>query len=84
LPTIIKKAAASRRTSNEMELKNYQEKALYWLGRYYERCRVLAEAGEPTPTSSAFTLTTQEIYKRPGLPYSPNSDGSRVMEFSCR
>src|SRR5258706_10593050 len=45
-----------------MELKNYQEKALYWLGRYYDRCRVLTEAGEANPTSSAFTLTTQEIY----------------------
>ena len=25
-----------------MTLKNYQEKALYWLRRYYERCRVSA------------------------------------------
>jgi type III restriction enzyme len=53
-----------------MNLKNYQEKALYWLGRYYDRCRVLTDAGEPYPASSAFTLTTQEIHKRQGLPYS--------------
>jgi type III restriction enzyme len=52
-----------------MNRKNYQEKALYWLGRYYDRCRILTEAGEPSPASAAFTLTTQEIYKRHGLPY---------------
>jgi type III restriction enzyme len=54
-----------------MNLKNYQEKTLYWLGRYYDRCRVLTEAGEPYPAATAFTLTTAEIYDRVGLPYSP-------------
>lgn len=54
-----------------MNLKTYQEKALYWLGRYYDRCRILTEAGEAYPARSAFTLTTAEIYDGQGLPYSP-------------
>ncbi|MCX6907461.1 MAG: DEAD/DEAH box helicase family protein [Verrucomicrobia bacterium] len=43
-----------------MILKHYQEKALEWLRRYYERCRV----------ATAFTSITAEIYGG-GLPYSP-------------
>ena len=53
-----------------MILKNYQKKTLYWLGRYYDRCRALTDAGEPYPASAAFTLTTSDIYDGPGLPYS--------------
>lgn len=53
-----------------MNLKNYQEKALAWLGRYYERCRMLAEAGDRFPVATAFTSITAEIYGG-GLPYSP-------------
>jgi type III restriction enzyme len=53
-----------------MKLKNYQEKALDWLGRYYERCRALQEAGDRFPVATAFTSITAEIYGG-GLPYSP-------------
>ena len=53
-----------------MKLKNYQEKALAWLGRYYERCRMLQEAGDRFPVATAFTSITAEIYGG-GLPYSP-------------
>ena len=53
-----------------MKLKNYQEKALDWLGRYYERCRTLQEAGDRFPVATAFTSITAEIYGG-GLPYSP-------------
>src|SRR6266404_7492802 len=52
-----------------MILKNYQQKALYWLRRYYERCRILQE--DRFPASTAFTSTTAEIYEGAGLPYSP-------------
>jgi hypothetical protein len=38
-----------------MKLKNYQEKALDWLGRYYERCRALQEVGDRFPVATAFT-----------------------------
>jgi type III restriction enzyme len=54
-----------------MNLKNYQQKALYWLRRYYDRCRALAEAGDSFPVSTAFTSITAEAYERAGLPYSP-------------
>jgi type III restriction enzyme len=54
-----------------MNLKNYQKKALYWLGRYYDKCRSLEEARESFPVRSAFMLTTAEIYDGQGLPYSP-------------
>ena len=53
-----------------MKLKNYQEKALDWLGRYYERCRALQEMGDRFPVATAFTSITAEIYGG-GLPYSP-------------
>ncbi len=53
-----------------MKLKNYQEKSLVWLGRYYERCRALQEAGNGFPASTAFISITAEIYGS-GLPYSP-------------
>ncbi len=53
-----------------MNLKRYQEKALEWLGRYYERCRALQEAGDRFPVATAFTSITAEIYGG-GLPYSP-------------
>lgn len=52
-----------------MKLKNYQEKALYWLQRYYERCRTLGEAGDRFPVSTAFTSVTAEVYNGTGLPY---------------
>ena len=44
-----------------MILKHYQEKALDWLGRYYERCRALQEAGDRFPVATAFTSITGEI-----------------------
>ncbi len=53
-----------------MKLKNYQEQSLDWLGRYYERCRTLQEAGDRFPVSTAFLSITAEIYGG-GLPYSP-------------
>ena len=53
-----------------MNLKNYQEKALDWLRRYYERCRALQEAGDRFPVSTAFTSITGEVYDGTGLPYS--------------
>jgi len=53
-----------------MILKNYQKKALDWLGRYYERCRALQEMGDRFPVATAFTSITAEIYGG-GLPYSP-------------
>ena len=52
-----------------MTLKHYQEKVLDWLRRYYERCRVLQEAGDGFPVATAFTSITAEIYGS-GLPYS--------------
>ena len=54
-----------------MKLKNYQEKSLDWLGRYYERCRALQEAGDRFPVATAFTSITAEIYNGIGLTYSP-------------
>ncbi|HEV7681077.1 MAG TPA: DEAD/DEAH box helicase family protein [Pyrinomonadaceae bacterium] len=54
-----------------MNLKNYQAKALYWLRRYYDRCRALQEVGDSFPVSTAFTSITAEAYERAGLPYSP-------------
>lgn len=51
-----------------MNLKIYQEKALEWLRRYYERCRALHELGDRFPVSTAFTSITAEIYGS-GLPY---------------
>lgn len=54
-----------------MNLKNYQKKSLYWLRRYYERCRALQEVGDSFPVSTAFTSITAEAYERAGLPYSP-------------
>lgn len=53
-----------------MNLKNYQDKALDWLRRYYERCRALQEAGDHFPVATAFTSVTAEIYQGSGLPYS--------------
>ena len=53
-----------------MNLKNYQDKALDWLRRYYERCRALQEAGDRFPVATAFTAVTAEIYQGSGLPYS--------------
>lgn len=53
-----------------MNLKNYQDKALDWLRRYYERCRALQEAGDRFPVATAFTSVTAEIYQGSGLPYS--------------
>jgi type III restriction enzyme len=53
-----------------MNLKNYQEKALYWLGRYYDRCRALEQL-DTFPVATAFTSVTAQIYKGSGLPYSP-------------
>lgn len=52
-----------------MTPKHYQERALDWLRRYYERCRALHEAGDRFPVSTAFTSITAEIYGS-GLPYS--------------
>lgn len=52
-----------------MRLKNYQEKALDWLRRYYESCRALQETGDPFPVATAFTSITAEIYGS-GLSYS--------------
>lgn len=54
-----------------MNLKNYQDKALYWLGRYYDRCRALEQADDTFPVATAFTSVTAEIYEGSGLPYSP-------------
>lgn len=54
-----------------MNLKNYQTKALYWLRRYYDRCRALEEVGDSFPVATAFTSITAEAYERAGLPYSP-------------
>jgi len=52
-----------------MILKNYQEKVLDWLRRYYQRCRALQEMGDRFPVATAFTSITAEIYGS-GLPYS--------------
>jgi type III restriction enzyme len=53
-----------------MKLKRYQEKALEWLGKYYERCREFQEKGDRFPVATAFMSITAEIYGG-GLPYSP-------------
>lgn len=52
-----------------MRPKNYQDKALYWLRRYYERCHALGEAGDRFPVSTAFTSVTAEVLNGTGLPY---------------
>lgn len=66
-----------------MRLKNYQEKALDWLCRYYERCRALQEAGDHFPVATAFTSITAEIYGS-GLPYSPVSQLSGIPYVCLR
>ena len=52
-----------------MKLKHYQELSLDWLRKYYERCRVLQEAGDRFPVATAFTSVTAEIHAGAGLPY---------------
>lgn len=54
-----------------METKQYQRTSLHWLRRYFERCRLLQEAGDSFPASTAFTSVTAEIHEGRGLPYSP-------------
>jgi len=76
-----------------MNLKNYQKKSLDWLGRYYERCRTLQEAGDRFPVATAFTSITAETYgsglsyskveQLPGIPYVclriPTGGGKTVL-----
>lgn len=54
-----------------MEAKQYQKTSLHWLRLYYQKCRVLQEAGDTFPASTAFTSVTAEIYEGQGLPYYP-------------
>ena len=54
-----------------METKQYQKTSLYWLRRYYQRCRVMLEVGDTNPVGTAFTSVTSEIHEGQGLSYSP-------------
>jgi type III restriction enzyme len=46
-----------------LEKKEYQNRALYWLKRYFENCRRLGKAG------TAFYETTSEIHEGNGIAY---------------
>ncbi len=54
-----------------METKQYQQHALHWLRRYYQKCRMMQEMGDSFPASTAFTAVTAEIHEGQGLPYAP-------------
>jgi type III restriction enzyme len=54
-----------------METKQYQKHSLEWLQRYYQKCRVLQQAGDTFPAATAFTSVTAEIHEGQGLPYAP-------------
>ncbi len=54
-----------------MTPKQYQQHSLHWLRRYYQRCRVMQEAGDTFPAATAFTSVTAEIHEGQGLPYAP-------------
>jgi type III restriction enzyme len=54
-----------------METKQYQKHSLNWLRRYYQKCRLLQQAEDTFPASTAFTSVTAEIYDGQGLPYAP-------------
>ena len=51
--------------------KQYQQHALHWLRRYYQKCRLMQEVGDTFPASTAFTAVTAEIHEGQGLPYAP-------------
>lgn len=54
-----------------METKQYQKHSLHWLQRYYQKCRVMQQAEDTFPASTAFTSVTAEIHEGQGLPYAP-------------
>ena len=54
-----------------MEIKQYQKASLHWLRRYYQKCRIMQEAEDTFPASTAFTSVTAEIHEGQGLPYAP-------------
>jgi type III restriction enzyme len=54
-----------------METKQYQKTSLHWLQSYYRKCRVMQEAADTFPASTAFTSVTAEIHEGQGLPYAP-------------
>ena len=54
-----------------MILRNYQQMAMHWLRRYYQKCRILQEAGDSFPAATAFTSVTAELHEGQGLPYAP-------------
>jgi type III restriction enzyme len=54
-----------------METKQYQKHSLHWLRRYYQKCRVLQQAEDTFPASTAFMSVTAEIHEGQGLPYAP-------------
>ena len=54
-----------------MQAKQYQNTSLYWLRRYYQKCRVMQETEDTFPASTAFTSVTAEIHEGQGLPYAP-------------
>lgn len=54
-----------------METKQYQKHSLHWLQRYYQKCRLMQQAEDTFPASTAFTSVTAEIHEGQGLPYAP-------------
>lgn len=54
-----------------MDTKQYQKHSLHWLRRYYQKCRVMQQAEDTFPASTAFTSVTAEIHEGQGLPYAP-------------
>ena len=54
-----------------METKQYQKHSLHWLRRYYQKCRMMQQAEDTFPASTAFMSVTAEIHEGQGLPYAP-------------
>ncbi len=54
-----------------METKQYQRHSLNWLKRYYQKCRVMQQAGDEFPARTAFMMVTGEIHEGMGRPYAP-------------
>lgn len=54
-----------------METKQYQKTSLHWLGRYYQKCRLMLEVGDTFPAATAFMSVTGEIHEAQGRPYAP-------------
>jgi hypothetical protein len=57
-----------------LEPKEYQNRALYWLKRYFQNCRRLGKAG------TAFYETTSQIHEGDGIGYRNVKEGTLLGE----